>query len=51
VLVGAASYTASLLAFWLLAGRPDGGETHVLRMTGTILTQAGARLRPRLRRS
>lgn len=45
VLVGAASYTASLLAFWLLAGRPDGGETHVLRMVGMVVTHAGARLR------
>ncbi len=45
VLVGAGSYTASLLAFWLLAGRPDGGETHVLRMVGMVVTHAGARLR------
>jgi lipopolysaccharide exporter len=44
-LVGAASYIATLLTCWHLAGRPDGGETHVLRFLGTAIAGVGTRLR------
>ena len=46
VLLGAALYTATGVALWLLSGRPEGAESSVFRLLGFAWSQIAGRLAP-----